>query len=356
MSTSVIPAHNPSIWPSALPGAGMPPGAPGLTQGIDFSYHGPPAGMPTADLNADGRITKGYVLNPHVGEFTHTLIREGHPLFFARGTPGLRLDKQDILDMGESDERPHTIFSLSMMNRTLSTCWNQGLTALMAHKDRVRGIFDAQTNNMLKYLDLPENSWNELYANDSALIRDHPVWRHYFYLSQQGICTRWNPYGFSVYSSSPVPQDRGGMPYMPLTVMSKGVCKYIANVWGPAVGQGTKLYFILKRVKLDDGHLDPFTGQAYGAFAFHPYSTCKAYVPQQEREYVNLSGSIEYGKVFPVGIVRDCNRTSLPPYDLAIAQGISPDYSAELEREISKNLPVLDVAVHQRMGYGVSVC
>jgi hypothetical protein len=172
-----IPPHNPLEWPSAIRVSPDVPVAPGVVSDIDASYHGPPSGQAEADRNAEGLIQKGYVLNPFAGEFSQSLIREGHLVFCARGTPGLENGHMDEDDAGISDSRPHSIFPLSMMNKILDMCWAEALTMLAAYKDRHLGLHDPRRPNLLKYLDLDEAAWTELYREGGKMIRGDPVWK-----------------------------------------------------------------------------------------------------------------------------------------------------------------------------------
>jgi hypothetical protein len=133
-----------------------------------------------------------------------------------------------------------------------------------------------------------------------------------------------------------------------MNIAIKGVRKYVANVFGSNAGQASNLFLILKR------KYDPLAME-WGAFAFHPYASTETSVPETETLYQGLSGANEHGHVIALGRVRDTYRNSMPPDQLAIAQGIS-NSTPEREREITKRLPTLDFAIHSRLARVVSAC
>ncbi len=167
-------------------------------------------------------------------------------------------------------------------------------------------------------------------------------YRHFYYLTKQGICERWNILGFSILASAPDSQNNGQYAYLPLNVAFKGVRKYIANVWGENAGQGSNLFLILKR------RFNKRNG-TWGAFAFVPYSSNESVVPLGKRAYQGISGATEYGMVSYIGMVRDSRKMTLTEDRLEIVQGLSPDVTPSIEREVSKSCPILDVAIHYKM-------
>jgi len=337
-----VPNHSPLQWPAALTTPMGP--APGtVAQSLAASVHGPiGGGSSTADYNAEGIIQKGYVINSYAGKYQNTKINEGHLVFIHRGDP----TPQAPGAKGSADATAHTVVSLAMMNMILNDGYEESLVNLRTYSDKQRGLVGA---GLLKFLELPEVCWGELYANNGKTIRADKTFKNYYWLSQQGVLERWNFLGISILSSAPDTQTHGEMAYLPLNVAMKGVRKYVANVWGESAGQLSNLFLVLKR------RVNPMTRE-WGAFGFHPYATNEKQVPLAFRQYQGLSGATEYGTVFPVGIVRDPRQMTLPPEKLSYVQGLHPESSPSKEVELAKQCPVLDVAIHQLLCKVVVAC
>lgn len=106
---------------------------------------------------------------------------------------------------------PHTIVSLGTLNQILQDSYEEAQGALEVFQDRNRGLPGAAS--MLSYLKMNEAAWAELYLDEGKNIRSHATFKHFYYLSKQGICERWNILGFSILASAPDSQNNGQYAY-----------------------------------------------------------------------------------------------------------------------------------------------
>jgi hypothetical protein len=272
-------------------------------------------------------------INPFVGAFANTIIRAGHPVFVCRSEP------QHVSVPGQrsgGDLAPFTVLSLAQLNMTLRDAYDEGMTALAEHERLTRGLPKA---GFIDYLGRDEATWSELFLDNGTRIRNHKVFKHLYYLCKEGILRRWNYFGISILPSAADTQVHGEFAYLPLNVATKGVRKYVANLWGEKAGHGANLSFILKR------RYDRMSGN-WGAFAFCPYASNDPVVSLSARAYTGISGATEYGEVIPVGFVRASYKMTMAPDKLALVQGLSEDCTPSLEFVIGKEIPTLDIAIH----------
>lgn len=332
-------------WPAALT-TPLGPASEGVASALMAAIQASNSANNTADFNSEGIIQKGYVTNPPIRGYENTQIQEGQVLFIRRGDPEPSIDR-GLGSMGGGDAMAFDIVNLAQMNMLLEEEYRDAIRAITGYREKRRGLIGG--SRLIDYLDNEEDMWAQLFDNDGEMIRNDSIFRHYYYLCRQGIMERWNLLGISMFPvSADAPAKPSGTTYFPLNVGFKGIRKTVRNIFGPRAVTTAKTYVVLKRRE------NPFVPEddpeRWGAWGWHPVATCDPRISLSERAYLGLHGGDEMGIVKPIGMVRDSLGDAPTPERMLHVQGLHPQSSPEIEFELAKELPRIDLAIHWDLG------
>jgi hypothetical protein len=289
-------------------------------------------------------VQKGFVQRQFGDKYSTTAIRQGQLIFLRRTAP-----LTTAAMSGDTEE--FTLVNIGQLNMILREHYDEAYHALSGLMERGRGLPETRVIEFLRSEECVQAQIFQEYCDDAIgpdqgrtaldLTNQRQCIFHMKQMFQGGIHQLWSCLGTSIISSAPGTQSQGYYSYTPLNIAFDG-SQLIQNIWG--AGSGCECGIIWKRRRERNG--------TYGAFGVHPYSRAGQDVSQEATEYLDHSGTRQFGRYDAIALADEPTRFVDIEHKLGLVTGLAEEATPTLEYKATSEMPVLratlNPALYQR--------